>query len=132
MKTFIHTAAKTLASRAKTGLTTLLLATAAGSALAESPTVVSEPFVSTRTRTEVVVELAAYKASGTNPWSASYNPLRQFRSNTTREAVQAAYLASRDEVKALNGEDSGSVYLAKAATPQAASQMLAGAPRNPQ
>jgi Domain of unknown function (DUF4148) len=111
--------------------TTLLLVLTSG-AFAESPTIATEPFVSTRSRTEVVAELTAYKKSGVNPWSASYNPLRQFRSTTTREAVAAAFLASRDEVKALNGEDSGSVYLARATTPQPVGQMLAGAPNRAQ
>jgi hypothetical protein len=120
------------ATTARAIVASVLLAAAAGSVLAESPTVVTEPFVSTRTRAEVVADLAAFKQSGANPWAASYNPLRHFRSTTTRDAVVAAYLVSRDEVKALNGEDSGSVYLAKANTSQAVGQMLAGVPRNAQ
>lgn len=107
----------------------LLLAALAGNVRAETPTVVNESFVSTRTRAEVVAELAEYKKAGVNPWGASYNPLRQFRSVTAREAVAAAFIASRDEVKALHGEDSGSVYLARARTPQAETQWLAGTPR---
>jgi hypothetical protein len=107
----------------------LLLAALAGSAHAETPTVANERFVATRTRAEVQAELADFKKSGVNPWSASYNPLRQFRSATTREAIAAAFIASRDEVKALHGEDSGSAFLARARTPQADTQWLAGTPR---
>jgi hypothetical protein len=110
----------------------LVLLTQAGIARAESPTIVDENFASTRTRAEVMAELAAYKKSGANPWSASFNPLRQFRSGTTREAVTAQFLASRDDVRALHGEDSGSTYLARARSLEVQTQWLAGQPRNPQ
>ena len=117
---------------AKLALSSLVLAaTFAGNALAETPTVVNENFVSTKGRAEVQAELAAYKKAGVNPWSMSYNPLRSFQSATTREAVVAEYLASRNEVKALNGEDSGSAYLAQTRTIGATST-LAGTPANAQ
>jgi hypothetical protein len=61
----------------------------------------------------------------------SYNPLLSFKSATTREAVVAEYLAARDEVKALNGEDSGSAYLAQTRAIGATST-LAGTPANAQ
>lgn len=99
---------------AKTTLTTVLLAaTFAGSAFAESPILENDPFTSTRTRAEVQAELSAYRQAGVNPWSTSYNPLRSFHSATTRQAVVNEYIASRDEVRALTGEDSGSQYLAQ-------------------
>ena len=117
---------------AKLALSSLVLAaTFAGNALAETPTVVNENFVSGKSRAEVLAELASYKQAGVNPWSMSYNPLRSFQSATTREAVVAEYLASRNEVKALNGEDSGSVYLAQNRTVRATST-LAGTPVNAQ
>jgi hypothetical protein len=37
--------------------------------------------------------------------------LASFKSNTSRQEVVAEYLAARDEVAALNSEDSGSAYL---------------------
>lgn len=110
-----------------------LIVAAAGSAFAESPTIVKDDFVSTRTRAEVLAELHAYKQAGVNPWSMSYNPLREFRSNTSRQQVVAEYLAGRDEVAAINGEDSGSAYFAQAwaqRTPSGA--ILAGRPASAQ
>lgn len=97
---------------AKTTVAALLLAAFAGSALADDPTIVNEQFAGTRTRAEVNAELAAYRAAGVNPWANSYQPLKYFRSATSRAAVVAEYLASRNEVRALTGEDSGSAYLA--------------------
>ncbi len=105
-----------------TSLIALALAAGfAGSAFAESPTVVNDNFSSSRTRAEVQAELAAYKKAGVNPWSTSYNPLRAFRSATSRDAVVADYIASRNEVRALTGEDSGSQYLAQRQAPAGAS-----------
>lgn len=90
-----------------------LAVAAAGNAFAESPLIVNEPFVSTRTRAEVQAELHAFKQGGVNPWSISYNQLRDFRSNLSREQVVAEYLAARNEVAAMSGEDSGSAHLAQ-------------------
>jgi hypothetical protein len=86
----------------------------AGSALADDITVDTTPFSATKSRVEVQAELAQYKSAGVNPWSTQYNPLKQFKSGATREQVIAEYIASRSEVAALNGEDSGSSYLAQA------------------
>jgi hypothetical protein len=92
--------------------------------------VFTDNFVSTRSRADVQAELVAYKQAGVNPWSIQYNPLRQFKSTATRAEVTAAYIAARDEVAALHGEDSGSSYLAQGPrTP--ASTTLAGQPANP-
>lgn len=114
-------------------LTSLVLAaTFAGSAFAESPLYDNDPFTSTRSRAEVQAELAAYRQAGVNPWSTSYNQLKGFRSATTREAVTSAYLASRGEVRALTGEDSGSAYLAQARGGAVRSSTLAGTPVNAQ
>lgn len=99
--------AKTLAAL------TLAFAAASG-AMAETPTVVTDNFVSTKSRAQVQAELQAYKQAGVNPWSTQYNPLRAFKSDTSRAQVTAAYVAARDEVAALNSEDSGSAYLASA------------------
>ena len=117
---------------AKTTLTALLFAAAAGSALADDPTIVNEQFVGTKTRSEVNADLAAYRAAGVNPWATSYQPLKYFKSATSREAVVADYLASRNEVRALTGEDSGSAYLAQARGVQFPTSTLAGTPVNAQ
>ena len=99
----------------------------AGQAFAESPTVLKDDFVSTASRAQVNAELVAYKKAGVNPWSTQYNPLRAFKSDTSRAQVTAAYVAARDEVAALNSEDSGSAYLAQAVTPRMGTT-LAGQP----
>jgi coproporphyrinogen III oxidase-like Fe-S oxidoreductase len=85
----------------------------AGNALADDITIDTTPFASAKSRVEVQAELGQYKRAGVNPWSTQYNPLKQFKSATTREQVVAEYIAARDEVAALNGEDSGSAYLAQ-------------------
>ncbi|MCD6078034.1 MAG: hypothetical protein K0R89_1972 [Ramlibacter sp.] len=104
----------------------------AASAFAETPTIVTEPFVSTKSRAEVQAELAQYKRAGVNPWSTQYNPLRSFRSAVTREAVTAEYIASRDVVRALGSEDSGSTYLAQQRSGSYEYSTVAGQPRNAQ
>jgi hypothetical protein len=71
------------------------------------------PFVSTRSQAEVRQELAQYQRAGVNPWATGYNPLRYFRSVRTREDVQQEYMASRQEVRAFTGEDSGAAWLAQ-------------------
>ena len=91
-------------------------ATFAGGAFAESPDPsgqFAQQVASGKSRAEVVAELQEYKRSGVNPWSMSYNPLRTFKSTTTREAVVADFLDSRDQVAAFTGEDSGSAFLAR-------------------
>ena len=90
-----------------------VLAVAATSALADDITVDTTPFVSGRTRAEVQAELGNFQKAGTSPWSIQYNPLKSFASSTTRSQAQAEYIASRDQVRALTGEDSGSAYLAQ-------------------
>ena len=114
-------------------LASIALASAfAGSAFAESPIYGNDPFTGVKTRADVQAELATYKQAGVNPWSTQYNPLKYFKSTTTREAVVSAYLMSRDEVHALSSEDSGSAYLAQAHTPSVPSRTLAGTPANAQ
>lgn len=108
-------------------LSAVLVALAATSAFAETPTVVKDDFVSARSRADVQAELFAYKKTGVNPWSTSYNQLRGFRSATSRDKVIADYIASRDEVAAINGEDSGSAYFAQAHR-NGATTTLAGTP----
>ena len=84
----------------------------AGTSLAGDISIDDTAFTSTRTRAEVQAELAQFKQAGVNPWSTSYNPLRDFRSEKTREQVTAEYQASRDSVAANTSEDSGSAFAA--------------------
>lgn len=73
----------------------------------------ANPLAAGKSRAEVQADLAAYKQAGVNPWSISYNPLKTFRSDKSRAQVTGEYLASRDAVAAMTGEDSGSAYLAQ-------------------
>jgi hypothetical protein len=113
----------------KTLATLLVAAAAAGSAFAESPTVVKDDFVSAKSRAEVQAELLAYQKAGVNPWSIRYNPLAHFRGTASRADVTAAYIAERDAVAAIGSEDSGAAYFAQ--LPRAPrSETLAGQPVN--
>lgn len=111
----------------KSLLVALAIAAAAGSSFAESYAEYNTPFVSSAARAEVAAQLAQPQQGTVSPWSNRYNPLAQFRSTKTRAEVVAVYLADRDVVNALNGEDSGSSYLAGAAT-VAGRARLAGRP----
>lgn len=66
---------------------------------------------STRSAADVRAEFDQFK-KGPNPWSTSYNPLASFRSSKTSAQLQAEYVANRNAVAALNGEDSGSAWIA--------------------
>lgn len=82
-------------------------------------------------RAQVQSQLADFKASGVNPWATSYNPIASFRPAVTRAQVTAEFLASRDQVAAMTGEDSGSTYLAHVAARQhKVGTNLAGQPTN--
>lgn len=117
---------------AKLALSSLVLAASfAGNAFAEGPIYGNDVFTGSKSVAQVRAELDAYKKSGVNPWSTSYNPLKGFQSATTREAVTADYLAARNEVRALSGEDSGSSYLAQHRA-IGVSSTLAGTPANAQ
>lgn len=110
--------------------TALIVAAAAvaGNAFADDITLDTTPFQSVKTRAEVQAELSQFKKAGVNPWSTQYNPLAYFKSARSAAEVRAEYLGARHEVAALNGEDSGSAYLARATGTQKAGTTLAGTP----
>ena len=114
--------------------TLFALAAATGtSAFAESPLAGgADHFAGGKTRAEVQAELQAYKQAGVNPWSISYNPLAQFRGRASRDQVVAEFLGSRQEVAAINGEDSGSAWLAQGGTHGGEQRLLAGQPTRAQ
>jgi hypothetical protein len=95
----------------------LSLAFAAGHAMADDITIDPFPFVSTLTRAEVKEDLRQHRMTGIDTHADDYNPLAQFRSTLTRAEVMAQFHASRNEVAAFSGEDSGSIYLARGNTP---------------
>ncbi|WP_082615378.1 DUF4148 domain-containing protein [Acidovorax sp. Root267] len=95
----------------------IALILAAGPALADDITVDTTPFTSTRSRAEVQAELRQFQSSGVDPWSRTYNPLDHFQSKLTRSEVTRDYLLASEEAHAVMGEDSGSSYFARAASP---------------
>jgi hypothetical protein len=119
------------------GYATIFAAVASASALihgkayAESPTIDTTPFVSTRTRAEVQAEvMASPRASlGYAEYSLQGNDMQGVASGYTRAEATAAYRASREESKALTGEDSGSAYLAQRMSTQRPDAMVARASR---
>lgn len=112
----------------------MIAAFAAGNAFAESPLAGGQDnFAPSKTRAQVQAELFAYKQAGVNPWSISFDQLKGFRSAASRQDVTAAYVADRDAVSAITGEDSGSAYFAQGATQaRPGSTTLAGQPARAQ
>lgn len=110
-------------------IASLLAVAAAASnvAFADDITVETHAFVPSLTREQVRADLVQYRAGGVNPWSTSYNPVARFHGTRTRAEVTADYLRSRDEVAAMNGEDSGSSWQAAQAR-HAAPAVMAGEP----
>jgi hypothetical protein len=90
-------------------------ALASAAARADDITIDTTPFHSQLTRAEVQADLLQFKQGGVNPWSTSYDPLKYYQPTLTRDQVRAEYLSSRNEVTAMNGEDSGSAYLTQMA-----------------
>ena len=93
--------------------TSLIAASAvlAGHALADD-IAPADPFVSSADRAHVRAGVIDARTTA-NPWSIAYNPLATFQGSGTRQEVRAEYIASRDQVAALNGEDSGAFVLAQ-------------------
>ena len=87
-----------------------------GKAYADDITIETTPFVSSRSRTEVKAELMGQRAMVTaagSEWTLQHNVVPHLTSGYTSQQARAEFIASRQEVSALNGEDSGSVYLAR-------------------
>lgn len=102
--------AASIAYAAAVSAATVAVALVSAGAYAESPTIDTTPFVSTKTRAEVQAELKTPYIGG-NPWSTRYDMFAQ-RGALTKEQVRGAYKMSREEVHALTAEDSGSAFLA--------------------
>lgn len=101
-----------------------------GNARAEGPCEDIRPITGTLSRKAVMEETMAQRAQLTSygaEWMQQQTMGPQARSIVSREELRAAYIAARDQVRAMNAEDSGSGALAhgNARTPQ---RMLAEAP----
>lgn len=90
----------------------LAIAAAAASASAESYEEYNAPVLSNTAQVAVQPAAVYVRQAGVSPWSISYSPLAQFRSEKTRAQVTAEYVSARDLVDAFTGEDSGSGFLA--------------------
>jgi hypothetical protein len=97
---------------------------------ADDITIDPTPFVSRRSRAEVIAELmrrSELRRIGSSEWSMQYNPVPRVQSTYTSEQARAEYRASRDFVSAMNGEDSGSAYFMKSGMPAGNANVM-GAP----
>jgi peptidoglycan/xylan/chitin deacetylase (PgdA/CDA1 family) len=111
----------------KIALTLLVASFAAGSAFAETP-MTDITFKATMTRDQVQAELQRYRSAGVDILADGYDHLREFRSTRTRAEVLADFMAARDMVTALNGEDSGARYLTRRQMPRKVGPQLAALP----
>jgi hypothetical protein len=97
----------------------VVAATAAASlmstaARAEGPIEVLPPFVGTLTRAEVKAQLLNSGASSyAIEWKQQQGDPVPTGTLTTRKQVTDEFIASRDQVRAMNGEDSGSSLMAR-------------------
>src|SRR5512133_3132432 len=81
-----------------------------GKAYAADITIDDSPFVSTTSRAEGRAQLM--KGGSVTEWTLQFNDSRA-KTDYARGQARAEFLAARDEVRALNGEDSGSAYLGR-------------------
>lgn len=121
--------ASALSFAASTAAVACVAIIASTNAYAEGPIGEASPFVSSRTRAEVKAELIAQPElmRANTEWAMQQMP--PTHSAYTREQVKAQYIAARDEVRALNSEDSGSSYLAQRRTGPNAGTIMAGTAR---
>jgi len=127
-----RTIASALSLAATTAAIACVAAIASGNANAETPTIDNTPFVSTRTRAEVQAELMSQPEllrAAASEWSMQYNHVPRLTSTYTSEQARSQYKASRDEVRALTSEDSGSSYFARQAVRMNDSIVMAGMAR---
>ncbi|MBC5781396.1 hypothetical protein H8N03_00485 [Ramlibacter sp. USB13] len=100
-----------------------------GNAHAEGPIQDIRPIAGTLSRSAVKAEVLAHRGELTSfgaEWIQQQPAMMQARSAITREQVRDAFIASRDEVRGLTAEDSGSAYLARTGM-RSERTMMAGA-----
>ena len=89
------------------------VAMASSKAFADDITIANTPMVSKTSRAEVQADLlknSRLAREQASEWSMQFNQGSQIKSSYTGAQAKADYAASRDEVRALNAEDSGSSY----------------------
>ena len=108
--------ASTLAYAGTVTAATLAATLMSGIALAESPTIDTTPFVSTRSRGEVQAEVLRARdqvSAAASEWAMQQNEQQSLMAGLSRAQVIAEYIAARDQVHAMNAEDSGSSLFAQ-------------------
>lgn len=104
-----------------------LAALASGNAYADDITMETTPFVGAKSRAEVQAELLGRPRqlyASASEWSLQSNGAPHLKTTYTSEQAKAEYKASRDLVRALNGEDSGSAFfMIKGPMPQGTAVM---------
>jgi hypothetical protein len=108
--------ASTLALTTTAAAAFVLAVLASGNAYADDITIDKTPFVSSKTSAEVQAEVMGQAEAlrmAHSEWSTQSDHASVLQSHFTSAQAKAEYIASRGEVNALNGEDSGSSYFAK-------------------
>jgi hypothetical protein len=111
-----HRIASAITFTSTVAVATVAAALLSSNAFADDITIDPTPFVSTKSRAEVRAEVMSQRdqitAAG-GEWAGQQNEQRAFQSAYTVEQVRSDYKAARNEVHMMNGEDSGSSYLAQ-------------------
>lgn len=104
-----------LAVGSAAALAAAIVATTPGNAWAESMAEYTVPFAGSKSRADVQADLAAQPNTlkfSASEWALQGNPPMPFKSGYQPDRVTAEFKATRGEVSAFTGEDSGSAYLA--------------------
>ena len=96
-----------------------------GNAYADDITIETMPAVLSASR--AVIKAEALKRPATDEWTLQQNQPPLLESGFTAAKAKADYIAARDEVRALNAEDSGSTYFWK--MPRSATSTMAASAR---
>jgi hypothetical protein len=99
---------------------TLAAALMSSTARAEGPIGDDRPFTSTLSRAQVQAELMKDRrlvSSFASEWNLQQASVPQAPHQITREQARADYIASREQVRAMNAEHGGSGYFAVAPMP---------------
>jgi hypothetical protein len=111
-----HRIASAFTFSSTVAVATIAAAFLSSNAYADDPTIDTTVFVSTLSRAEVRAEVMSHRdqitAAG-GEWAGQQNEQRPFHSAYTVEQVRSEYKAARNEVRMMNGEDSGSSYIAQ-------------------
>jgi len=123
-----RTMTSTLGTATVTAAVVAAAVIASGNAFADDITIDTTPVASSASRAQPRSDLL--KRSDLpkyDEWSLQSNQVTQLKSAYTPAQARAQYTATRDEVRALNAEDSGSTYFRK--MPGGATSVMGGPAR---